>query len=626
MIALNLSNDVIIPSGVAIVGALVAGISAILRSWIENRDARTRGDRKLDLAMKRTEFAREWITIGQQLDDDGPNAGDTGPNIDDPRPESKAGLIEHARSELYEAARETQIAFYDATTDTSTGLGQLRRLLMLTRRRTLASYVVSGLFLYSTIFVWLIVCIPTPGDDGFSIVAAIFISIVATFVLRVLAGSVVGGLERRAISDAERITDVAVNDNVVTITTKAPHGFETGQTVTIDASDDRFDGTFDDVGVPVVENVPDENGVFGANTFTFELRSANAQSLPGVTGWVCGDSVKEQMRRLFMINHRTRRPARLASGLFLLSIVAMSTTAVVVADNLYDRGDYPRCIGDPYDGTYYGVDDHLFDVSAAEDLIQVTAPVWSDYWLTFSIKKSEQNTTNTYFDSDYLQKTGPGEQDDSPSWTLWDTNDQKYFLDDRGLRYYDKNTVLYRRFGDSGLRPIGKPCAPQSLQVSITQATILGFDDNQYVVPGRYEVDDQNTTVFFPREWRPGEEELYEMSLFEYYDDSSRTGVSWISLPTAGAPGKTNTIDAYFGRDGRLIPVCNDVNYPEISPCLDKSDAYHDSGLDRAVTLAFWTGLVILVGTIVSRLLFGWIANRFDPPSPKEPKQSAVTV
>ena len=67
MIAVDLNNDVIIPSGVAIVGAIVAGISAVLKSWFENRDARSRGDRKLDLATKRTAFAKDWIDISMTL-------------------------------------------------------------------------------------------------------------------------------------------------------------------------------------------------------------------------------------------------------------------------------------------------------------------------------------------------------------------------------------------------------------------------------------------------------------------------------------------------------------------------------------------------------------------------------
>jgi hypothetical protein len=583
MIAVDLSNDVIIPSGVAIVGALVAGISAVLRSWFENKDARSRGDRKLDLAMRRTEFARSWIEISEKLDETTPHTDDTAPGPDTPIPESKAELVKRARKELLESAEETEIAFYDATTDTSTGLGQLRRLLMLQRRRSLASYVVSALFLYLSVFVWLLVCIPTPGDDGYSIPAAIFISIVATFVLRVLAGLVVAGLERHATSPHEKIADVAVSEGVVTVTTEDEHGFEPDQHVLIDASNDKFDGTFK------VRDVPD------ASSFTFKMRTANAASIPGVTGWVSGDSVKSQIKRLFMIEGGHRRSTYVVSGLFLASIVGISIGAVAAADR-YDTEQHNVCVGDPYDGTYFGTSDPLFDPDDAANFIRFEAPPWSTKFLTFTIVETSENRENSFFESDYLRDQAAGETDDWKSWTLVDSNGDKYTLDAFGLRYEDKSTVLYRRIGDSGLKKIGDPCAPQRLDVTITD-----LNDSGTAAEGTGSV------------------------LFEFYDDSANGDSSIVSLRTGDDQGTHKQIKAYFGRDGRLIPVCDDVRYPEIYPCLEPTDAYYDSGLDAAVTRAFLVGLAIFLGAIVSRLIFGWIAKLLEPSEHPKRDMPAVT-
>lgn len=618
MMAVDLSNDVIIPSGVAIVGAMVAGISAVLKSWFENKDARSRGDRKLDLAKRRTEFAKEWIEISTGLDD-----GD-----------SQADLVQRARRELEQAGDETETAFYEASADTSTGLRQLRRLVMLVRRRSLASYVVSGLFLYVSVFVWLLVCIPTPGDDGFSIPLAIFVSIVTTFVLRVLAGALVGALERHAISDTEKIAGVQVKGDEVTITTKAEHGFsaDNKHTVLVDANYDEFDGEH--------EITPTTK-----NAFTFKLTAkvgaADAKSLPNVTGWVCGDSFKQQMKRLFLNPEDRRRGGRAIAGLFLVSVVLISVAAVE-ASRRHDTGQHQVCIGEPYDGTYFGADDYLGDEvlngigptlengeldgypRSAKVFLEEIAPPWSTKYLTFTIEESRPNEENTFFESDYLSEEPAGTEYPWESWTLVDSNRDRYTLDAFGLRYENKRTVLYRRSGDSGLKRIGDPCAPQRLTVTVTDAPILAFDEEtEQFVPGVY---DEATDTPIPGEWDDSEWNLWYSRLFEFYDDLSNTGSSIISLPANNDLGTRKQIDAYFGRDGRLIPVCNDTKSAEIYPCLERGDAYYDSGLDDAVTQVFLVGLAILLGSIVSRVIFGWIADRFDRASAKDPEPAAPAI
>ncbi len=629
MIAVDLNNDVIIPSGVAIFGALVAGISAVLKSWFENKDARSRGDRKLDLAKRRTEFAKDWIEISKELEDADVASADP----EGLTPASKAKLIGRAREELREAARETEIAFYDATTDTSTGLLQLRRLLMLVRRRNLASYVVSGLFLFSSVFAWLLVCIPAPGDDGFSIPAAIFVSIVATFVLRVLAGLMVSGLEHYAIKKKQRIKNVAVKDNVVTITTFAAHGFAPDNEVTIDASDDRFDGVFEVIGVPNKEALAD------ATKFTFELRAPDAESLPGVTGWVCGEPVKNQLKRLMLIPTGGGL-AWAATALFLLPLLVFSIVAVRESKNSFDSVRYPRCIGQPYDGAYFGEYDFFANPVDAATFLR-DAPVWSANKLQFDLESDPVGSPSADSGSGYLGKS----DESAAAATLVDSNGDRYTLDQNGaLRYEHNRTQLYRKVGVSQLKAIGDPCDPQQLTVSAYRQV---YEAGPPPVDGKGNeawIDDENKIWLWSEQgWTTKtdvEDSYYDDDLsytvFLYYDDSKGygTGGEFVLLLGDTGDGTTKKISAYFGRDGRLIPVCNSVEYPEIQPCLERGDAYLDSGLDAAVTRAFWTGLVILTVAIGWRLLF-WIVAKLlgreahedrKPEHDPEPAASASVV
>lgn len=52
------------------------------------------------------------------------------------------------------------------------------------------------------------------------------------------------GLDDVSKSKARTITNVALTSNVATITTQAPHGYSVGDNVTVDASDNTFDGTY----------------------------------------------------------------------------------------------------------------------------------------------------------------------------------------------------------------------------------------------------------------------------------------------------------------------------------------------------------------------------------------------
>ena len=547
MIAVDLSKDVIVPSSVAIVGALAAGISAIFNSWFENRDARRKADRQLDLARRRVDFVNEWVTVSSTLDANDADAEE--------RAEQRADDVARARKELTEAADEAAAAFHDAKTDTSTVLRELRRLLMLVRRRNLASYVVAGLFLFVSVFAWLVICIPQPGGDSFSVITAILLSLSATIALRLVAELVVTVLERASTSDAQTITRVAVKDDVATITTKAAHGLSADQEVIIDASNDTFDGR---VTVTSVTK----------KTFSFPLRVADVRSA-SVTGWVCGEAVAEQLKRLALVPRGRRVSTYVVSGLFFVSLLAFSAWVINTAQRDLDRAGYPNCVGESYAGSYFGVADPFFtedadtatlraDVDGAINFLRDEVPLWTP-------SKSPIEITNHT-------------ETNSGSWLLVDTQGDEYVLDEDGDLYYKgERTVLYAKAGDLRLKKLGEPCDPQPLSVRTTKVRESQFE------------------------------------LFNFYDDSD--GYLTAEKPTFVYPGKgtgTTRIDVYYGRDGRLIPVCNTLEYPEIQPCLDRSNAYYDSGLDAWVTRVFWVGLQILGFAILSRLLFGFIASGFQ--------------
>jgi hypothetical protein len=522
VIAVDLSNDVVIPQLVAIVGAVVAGISAVLQSWIENKGARSRGDRKLDLARRRTEFAKEWIELSDSLGE-------------------RTDLREQADKNLEEAVKEAERAFYEASADTSTALVQLRRLLLLVRRRNPASYVVSGLFLFLSVFVWLLVCIPAPEDEDPSLLVAIAISIALTFALRVVAGVVVSALERIAREDAETITTAAVHENVVTLTTKGPHGFPLGaeREVVVDASDDRFDGTF--LVTPISEQ-----------EFTFKPRHwAPDVDRLSMHGWVCGDTVGTQLRRLFLVQGGRRTALEwVASAVFLVSVVVVSVLLVSDARDDLDAAGYPFCYGQPYDGGYFGEVDDFETIEEAARFLNEDAPLWS---------------------ASLALSTGAVPAGDG---RLVADDGTEFVFDGYRLGYASGGTVLYERTGDNQLEPVDDPCEPQQRNV-------------------------RRTT-----------EPLDAAQLFNYFDDSAGYGTAdeLTALYESGRTGANQQVKVFFGPDGRLIPAC-DESYAEIQPCLEERNVYFDSGLDARINRIFQVGLMIFGFAIGLRLLI-WLLGK----------------
>ena len=83
------------------------------------------------------------------------------------------------------------------------------------------------------------------------------------------------------------ITTVALTSNVATITTALAHGFSTGDTVTVDASNNTFDGTYAITAVPT------------ATTFTYARVTGNITSA-AATGTVIGSGYSGTYRWQFL--------------------------------------------------------------------------------------------------------------------------------------------------------------------------------------------------------------------------------------------------------------------------------------------------------------------------------------
>lgn len=165
----------VIPTVVALSGVIVAGLSAVLTTYFENRDARRNIQRQLDLATKRTEFIEKWISVSRSFGE-------------------HAEARTKALAELNEAYDDAQVAIQQSQQRDSSVFRRLGFLLMLQRRESLASYVASGLFLFASVAIWMLWCIPEPGFQ-FSVAGAVLGAISMTFFLRVLAEVVVRGLE-----------------------------------------------------------------------------------------------------------------------------------------------------------------------------------------------------------------------------------------------------------------------------------------------------------------------------------------------------------------------------------------------------------------------------------------------
>ena len=89
-------QQALIAAAVGAVGALIAGVTAVVKSWFAGRDQRLRASNQLDLATKRSQFVQDWVSAHEHL-----------PLDDEARQRINARAVE----ELDEAYQEAQIGF-----------------------------------------------------------------------------------------------------------------------------------------------------------------------------------------------------------------------------------------------------------------------------------------------------------------------------------------------------------------------------------------------------------------------------------------------------------------------------------------------------------------------------------
>ena len=169
-----------------VVGALVAGISAVVKDAYERRDARQKGRQALELAAARTDFVKNWLEVSTSLDDATARTA-----------RARAGKeLERAYEEARRAFDHNQQLLEKQTSTTVSR--QLRSLLLLDRQRRGVTYVAVAAFYVLVAFMWLPVTIAeTPEDVDYTpLWEDLVVAGVSTIVLRVIFGLLVQWLER----------------------------------------------------------------------------------------------------------------------------------------------------------------------------------------------------------------------------------------------------------------------------------------------------------------------------------------------------------------------------------------------------------------------------------------------
>ena len=122
-------------------------------------------------------------------------------------------------------------------------------------------------------------------------------------------------------------------------------------------------------------------------------------------------------------------------------------------------------------------------------------------------------------------------------WVLENTFQPDFALEGDLLVYGDGNAILTTKDPNGRLRPLDDPCKPQTLTVAResiefgdTEDSFAEYDEN--VAEGEFAAFGDPQLLFV----------YYGVERVEYLYDRPREG--------------TMEIDAYFGHDGRLIPVC----------------------------------------------------------------------
>ena len=190
-------SDVVQTLAPIVAGAVVAGLSALLKGAFERRDARVTAERQLSLAARRTAFIKEWLAVSNDVNDPA--------YAQDAAVRAKADL-ERAYTEANEALARGQSVIEESWHDKV--VDQLRWLLLIRDRHTAAArIVVLALYVVVTL-VWVGGLAPEDaGDpDAVPVWQDALWALLFTIILRAVAGVIVRALDSRRTRQARHLS------------------------------------------------------------------------------------------------------------------------------------------------------------------------------------------------------------------------------------------------------------------------------------------------------------------------------------------------------------------------------------------------------------------------------------
>ena len=180
-----------------VLGAVVAGLSALLKGVVERRDTRVTAERQLALAARRTAFIKEWLAVSNDVNDPA--------YAHDAAIRAKADL-EQAYKEANEALARGQSVINESWHDKV--VDQLRWLLLIRDRHTTAARIVVLALYVLVIFTWVGGLAPEDAGDpeATPLWQDALWSLVFTIILRAVAGFVVRALDSRRTNEARHLS------------------------------------------------------------------------------------------------------------------------------------------------------------------------------------------------------------------------------------------------------------------------------------------------------------------------------------------------------------------------------------------------------------------------------------
>ena len=258
-----------------------------------------------------------------------------------------------------------------------------------------------------------------------------------------------------------------------------------------------------------------------------------------------------------MMRQRKNKVSYFVSALFLLSLPVVSLLVVDQTTSGASSDGSPRCVG-YYFGGYFG------------EVVPPDYPLYEDQLVTVDGEPYSGDGPR------YFDWTGTEIQiDEFKQEYVTDFDGNKYAIDpnDGDTYYYDGTTRLKTQRG----LDIDDPCDP----VSVSVKTITRDSETES------ETDSDDLDFSFPA--------------FSYFDQENNFNQTDLYLNSGGTSMK-----AYFGSDGRLMPVCSD-DKQSLYTCIERSDVYYDSGAYYFIRRMVVAGFLIIGYAIAARLVAGLV-------------------